>query len=147
MYSNNIEIVMIKDAANKKRDDRIIIKKDLSYNEFQVTYHENSSGAQFTQNLNGLYRQKVMQYVYMLLKNHALDEEGYSSIQINMLAMPSVIVTANKMKDLYYRDHFYDMIASGLDLMENCETVSNLGDGGCYGTGMRMGVHQFFDEV
>ena len=138
MYSNTIEIVMIKDASNNKWDDRIVIKKDMSYNEFQVTYSEKSTGTSFTQKLTGLYREKVMQYVYMLLKNQSLDEEGYTSFQINMVAMPGIIVGADKLKDLYYRDHFYEMIGSGLDLMDNCDTVEKNGG---------MGVHQFFGEV
>ena len=150
MYSNSIEIVMIKDASNNKRDDRIVIKKDMSYNEFQVTYSEKSTGTSFTQKLTGLYREKVMQYVYMLLKNQSLDEDGYSSFQINMIAMPGVFVTADKLKDLYYRDHFYEMIGSGLDLMDNCETVDNSGGMGrseSMGRSQAMGVHEFFDEV
>jgi hypothetical protein len=51
---------------------------------------------------------------------------------------PGIIVGADKLKDLYYREHFYEMIGSGLDLMDNCDTVEKNGG---------MGVHQFFGEV
>jgi hypothetical protein len=137
---------MIKDASNKKYDDRIVIKKDMIYNEYQVTYSEKSTGASFTQKLTGLYREKVMQYVYMVLKNQSLDEEGYTSFQINMLAMPAVIVTAEKLKDVYYREHFYDMIGSGLDLMDNCETVGEW-VGSVTRSSYTGGVHEFFNDI
>ena len=73
MYSNTIEFVMINNLNSKKFDDRIVIKKDLTYNEFAIDYTENNDGVSSTHKLFGLYRSQVLDYVYMVLKNQSLD--------------------------------------------------------------------------
>jgi hypothetical protein len=57
--------------------------------------------------------------LYMLFKNQALDEEGYKSVQLTLPAMPRVIVSGEKFKDLYYREHFLELIGNSLDMLEN----------------------------
>ena len=114
---------MINNLNSKKFDDRIVIKKDLTYNEFAIDYTENNDGVSSTHKLFGLYRSQVLDYVYMVLKNQSLDNEGYKAVQINMLAMPRLLVDGDKFKQVYYRQHFYELVGSGLDMMENCVVV------------------------
>jgi hypothetical protein len=123
LSSLSIAIHLIRHEANEDRDDLITIQKDLSTNEFNVTLKEASGTVKYT--LTGLYRARALDYVYILLKNLALDEEGYRDVQVDLPALPQVIVSAKKMKDLYYRQHFIEAIGDGLDNLENGEVVQD----------------------
>ena len=114
---------MIRDEAKKSADDMICIKKDFGTNEFVVTYTDPNEGEPVVHKMSGLYRQKVLDYVYYLMKNQYLDEEGFDRVQVNMPAMPRMIVDGEKFKDIYYRDHFYELVGFGLDNLENTEKV------------------------
>ena len=119
-----IDIVMIKDKKHNGLDDTIKIKKDFTTGEFELKYTDENGGAKpITHKAVAMYRQRVLEYVYILLKNHSLDEEGYTDIQVNVPAMPRIIFKAEKLKDLYYREHIYDLLNVGLDLLDNTETV------------------------
>ena len=124
-----------------EKDDTIRIRKDLDLNEFELTYTDQNDGTPVIHLVTGMYRARVMEYLYMLLKNQALDEEGYSSIQVTVPAMPRVMISAEKMKDLYYREHFLDVIGTGLDLLDNVESLTKVQP-------LRRGStahHSFFD--
>ena len=114
---------MIRDDKKESNDDTIYINKDLETNEFVVTYTDPNEGNSLVYKMSGLYRQKVLDYVYYLMKNQYLDEEGFDRVQVNMPAMPRMIVDGEKFKDIYYRDHFYDLIGFGLDNLENTAKV------------------------
>ena len=118
-FSPSIEFMMIRDDKKESNDDTIYINKDLETNEFVVTYTDPNEGNSLVYKMSGLYRQKVLDYVYYLMKNQYLDEEGFDRVQVNMPAMPRMIVDGEKFKDIYYRDHFYDLIGFGLDNLEN----------------------------
>ena len=118
-FSPSIEFMMIRDDKKESNDDTIYINKDLETNEFVVTYTDPNEGDPLVYKMSGLYRQKVLDYVYYLMKNQYLDEEGFDRVQVNMPAMPRMIVDGEKFKDIYYRDHFYDLIGFGLDNLEN----------------------------
>ena len=92
-------------------------------NEFVVTYTDENDGDPVVHKMSGLYHAKVLDYVYMLLKNQYLDEEGFESVQVNMPAMPRMIVNGSKFSDIYYRQHFYELIGFGLDNLENTAKV------------------------
>jgi hypothetical protein len=117
----SIAIHLIRHETNEARDDLINIQKNLSTNEFNVTLTETSGKVKYS--LTGLYRARALDYVYILLKNIALDEDGYRDVQVDLPAQPQVIVSAKKMKDLYYRQHFLEAIGDGLDNLENGERV------------------------
>ena len=119
--SLSIQIVMIR---SDETDDTISITKDLTTNEFVVTYADPNEGDPVVHKMSGLYRAKVLEYVYMLLKNQYLDEEGFEKVQVNMPAMPRMIVSGSKFSDIYYRQHFYELIGFGLDNLENASKVS-----------------------
>jgi hypothetical protein len=41
-----------------------------------------------------------MNYLYILLKNQFLDEEGYQKLQLSLPAMPRMIVSGDKFKQV-----------------------------------------------
>jgi hypothetical protein len=127
-YSDtSIQINLINNVqGGQSKDDKIRIRKDLELNEFELTYTDQNDGTPVIHLVTGMYRARVMEYLYMLLKNQALDEEGYNSIQVTIPAMPRVIISAEKMKDLYYREHFLEMIGTGLDLLDNVESLTKV---------------------
>jgi len=104
-------------------DDVINIKKDLATNEYVITYSDPNDGFPVVHQMSGLYRDKVLEYVYMLLKNQYVDEEGFDKVQVNIPAMPRVIVSGEKFNEVYYREHFQQLIGFGLDNLENTGKV------------------------
>jgi len=106
-----------------EKDDTISIAKDLATNEFVVTFTDENEGDPVVHKMSGLYQAKVLDYVYMLLKNQYLDEEGFDKVQVNIPAMPRMIVSGSKFSDIYYRQHFYELIGFGLDNLENAAKV------------------------
>jgi hypothetical protein len=125
----SIEIVLITELSKShvsKKDDVVRIRKDLDTNEFQLTYTEQSkSDKPIVHRATNLYREKVSQYVYLLLKNQHLDDEGYQHVQINIPAMPCIIMSASKINEVYCRDHINELILTGLDLLDVTEVVSS----------------------
>ena len=111
---------MIKEG---KSDDKIVIHKDYSTNEFEIVYVDGNDGTPITHKVTGMYRDRILEYAYMVLKNQALDNEGYDSIQFNMPAMPRVIVSGEDFKDVYKREHFYALISTGIDMLDNTESI------------------------
>lgn len=120
----SISIHLTRSVSDSSKDDLIVIQKDLSTNEFNVTLQENNGPTSTIKHrLTGLYHARALDYVYILLKNIALDEDGYRDVQVDLPALPRIIVDASKMKDLYYRQHFLEAISDGLDNLENGERV------------------------
>ena len=119
-YSDTpIAIYLINSDASQKADDMVIIRKNLDHGDFDITYKDHNGGSPITHVVNGLYRAQVIDYLYMLFKNQALDEEPYKSVQLTLPAMPRIIVSGDKLKDLYYREHFLELIGNSLDTLEN----------------------------
>jgi len=126
-YSDtSIKIHLISHDENHQGDDTVTIRKNLDTCEFDITYKDQNNGTPITQILQGLYRQRVIDYLYMLFKNQALDEESYKSIQVTLPAMPRMIVSGDKFRDLYYREHFLELIGKSLDTLENVSTVKKV---------------------
>lgn len=119
LYSMPIMIHLINDDKSTNGDDTIRIAKNYDTNEFDITYTDQNNGEPVTHLVTGLYRARVIDYLYILFKNQALDEQGYMSVQMTIPGMPRVIVSGDKFKDLYYREHFMEAVGSGLDLLEN----------------------------
>lgn len=110
-------------GAEVSNDDTIKIFKNLAFGDFEITYSDPNDGSPVTHKMTGLYRQKVLDYVYMLLKNQYLDEEKFISVQFTLPGMPRVIVSAAKFNEVYYREHFYELMSFGLDNLENTTPV------------------------
>jgi hypothetical protein len=114
-----IEMIMMH-SNDSSTDETLQIKKDYLSNEFTVSFSDpNKYTACSNTTVKNLYHDKLMKYVYMLLKNLKVDEEGPTNIQVNIPGMPSILFSGNKMNDIYYREHLYDLIEFGVDLLEH----------------------------
>jgi len=123
-YSDtSIRIHLINSDTSKNGDDTVTIRKNFDTNEFDIVYRDQNNGEPITHEVSGLYRARVLEYLYTLFKNQALDEEGYKSVQLTLPALPRLIVSGDKFKDLYYREHFLEAVGTGLDLLDNTETI------------------------
>jgi len=118
-YSDTSIVVYLMNADNARADDTVTIFKNLDLGDFEIVYKDQNNGSPITHVVRGLYRQRVIDYLYMLFKNQSLDEEPYKSVQVTLPAMPRIIVSGNKFKDLYYREHFLELIVTSLDTLEN----------------------------
>ena len=126
--STNIEIVLIKKDKvvrnDTSPDDYISIRKNLDLNEFELTFKENSGDKMNIVHLTkGMYHNKVMDYMHLLFKNQYLDDEPYTHIQVNIPAMPRIIISGDKFNDVYYREHVCELISMGLDLLGDTASV------------------------
>ena len=106
-----------------KDDAMVRIRKNLATNDFELTFTDPNMGSKIVHSMSGLYRQKVLDYIYYLLKNQYLDEEGFDKLQVDLPAMPTMIVSGSSMRDIYYRDHFYGLIGFGLDSLESTTKI------------------------
>jgi hypothetical protein len=123
-YSDtSIYIHLIHNEKNSLSDDTVKIVKNYETGDFDITFTDQNDGTLIVHKAFGLYRTRVLDYLYMLFKNQALDEEGYKSIQLTLPAMPRIIVAGEKMKDLYYREHFLELLGTSIDLLENVSNV------------------------
>jgi hypothetical protein len=124
-YSDTcVRIHLINNTSSKEVDDVITIRKNFDTNDFEILYRDQNNGERITHEVTGLYRQRVIDYLYMLFKNQSLDEEGYKSVQLTLPALPRIIVSGDKFKDLYYREHFLEAVGTGLDLLENTSSLN-----------------------
>ena len=122
MSDLSIEFFLIRKDGGA--DDRVFIRKNLSTNEYCITYTDpNEGGPKQVHVMTGMYYQKVLDYVYYLLKNQCLDEEGFEQMQVNIPGMPRVIVSIESMRDVYYRSHFYELVGFGLEALETTTSV------------------------
>lgn len=118
-YSDTSIVLYLINADNKGGDDTVTILKNLDLGDFEIVYKDQNNGSPITHVVLGLYRQRVLDYLYMLFKNQSLDEEAYKNVQVTLPAMPRIIVSGDKFKDLYYREHFLELIGNSLDTLEN----------------------------
>jgi len=126
-YSDtSIYIHLIHNEKKALSDDTVKIIKNYETGDFEITFTDQNDGTPVVHKVYGLYRARVMDYLYMILKNQALDEEGYKSIQLTLPAMPRIIVAGEKLKDLYYREHFLEAVGTGLDLLDVTQNVKKV---------------------
>ena len=116
----NIGIHFINGSSDT--DDKIVIKKYLNRDGFDVTYTDYNVGVPVTHRLSMQYNE-VLDYIYLVLKNQSMDIEGFKDIQVSVPAVPRVLVSGEKMKDLYYREHFLDLISEGLKMLGKTEKM------------------------
>lgn len=118
-----LDLILISADSLKNKDDLIRIRKDLTHNEFTVTYTE-SKGREvpLRHTTSGMYEKKVLDYVAMVLKNQSLDNEPYAFIQVTVPSMPAIFLSGDKFKDSFYRDHVIDLVTMGLEMLETTES-------------------------
>ena len=122
-YSDTAIIIhLVKNSANTKLDDVIRIVKNLEDSVFEVTYTDN--GDSLIHKAYEMTRDNVCDYVYMLLKNLTMDQDGYESIQFDLPAMPRVLVNASNLQDSSYREHFLELVENGLSMLDKVEKLS-----------------------
>jgi hypothetical protein len=108
--------------SSASQDDTISVRKDLSTGEFQMTYKDENNGDPTTHVMNYLYRARVLDHLYLVLKNQNIDDDGFEAVQFNLPAMPRMLVNIQKFADVYYREHFLDLIGNALDCLDTLET-------------------------
>ena len=118
-----VEVRFINDSSDSSTDDKVVIRRDLYEGFYDLVYTDHNNGQPITFNLTTDDRKNIRQYIYLLLKNQALDEEAPSKVQVNIPSMPRIIVSGDKFQELYYREHFSELIDSGLDFMDNSTKV------------------------
>jgi hypothetical protein len=128
-YSDaSILIHLIKNIDSSNNDDSIRIRKNLTCRNYDVTYsdtNDNLTANPIVHKLTNMNRDEVLDYLYTVFKNQSLDDEGYKHIQITLPALPRIIVKGEKLKDLYYREHFVELFESSLDMLEKITVVSS----------------------
>jgi len=110
---------MIKDTKNKNEDDSVKVRLNLDLNEYEITLRDQNAGSEIAHRIEMSTKEKVMDYLYLVLKSVCLDEDGYENIQVNTPLMPRVFFSVKSLKDLYYRDHVHEILRKGLDLLED----------------------------
>lgn len=118
----SIVIHLVKNIDEEKLDDVVKIKKNFADNDFELTYKD--GGEELCHKAYYLSRDHVADYVYLLLKNQYMDEDGYESIQISVPAMPRILVSASKMSDISYREHFLELVEYSLGMLDRVEKLS-----------------------
>jgi hypothetical protein len=109
------------DGAKSTTDDIIRIRKNLETGEFEMIYTDSHNTTKQVHKLHSLYRQRVLDHVYLTLKNLTLDEENFYQLQMNLPAMPTILLSVENLKDLYYRDHLLELVQNGLDNLDVLE--------------------------
>ena len=119
-----MSIRFIRDTADTTSDDVMSIRKDLEECEFVLTYNDENNGSPVTHTMRFGCRMDLVNHLYLTLKNQAMDDDGFKSVQFSMPAMPRMLVDAWKFKEVYYREHFLDLLENGLDCLDRVETSS-----------------------
>jgi hypothetical protein len=121
-YSDTfITIHLVKDLKAPALDDTVCIKKNLEDSVFEVTFKDN--GEPLMHRAHEMTRDNVCDYVYLLLKNLTMDEDGYKSIQVSLPAMPRLIMSTSNLHELYYRQHFLELVENGLNIIDKVEKL------------------------
>jgi hypothetical protein len=118
LTTSSVKIHLINNLDNDNVDDSIVIKKNPLDKSYIVTYSDQNNGSPVKHIVTDLHRDNLEDYVYMILKNQSIDEEGYKYIQVTAPAMPRVLVSGSLMKEVYYREHMIEMLGTSLDLLE-----------------------------
>jgi len=127
-YSPSILIHLIKNIDSSTNDDRINLRKNLSRSNYEVTYtdtNDNLTLEKIVHKVTSMNRDEVLDYLYNVFKNQSLDDMGYEHIQITLPALPRIIIKGEKLKDLYYREHFLELFESSLDILDKITVVSS----------------------
>jgi len=122
--SYSFEILFIRGHGTPAHtDDSLKIRKNFETGEFEILYRDSYISKPVVHKLHNLYRQRVVDHVYLILKNLTMDEENFYQIQLNLPAMPPVLLNVEKLKDLYYRDHILELVENGLDNLDVLEKI------------------------
>ena len=130
MYSRlSITMRFIRNNSEGKpnTDDTLTIRKNLMTGEFDIKYKDVNDGvstkthAPVIHLLMSMGHQRVLRHVYLLMKNQYLDVQGFNQIQIDVPAMPRILLDVSSMSDLYYREHVCELMNAALENLDNGE--------------------------
>jgi hypothetical protein len=121
----SVELLFIRNGGGgSSTDDKMRIRKNFETGEFELVYTDSHNHPnKLMHTLNGLYRQRVIDHVYLTLKNLSIDEDTFYQLQLNLPGMPAVLVSVENLSDVYYRDHFLELVENGLDNLDVLERV------------------------
>ena len=125
--SSPIAFRMIRVNGPPNDDDRIIIRKDLDDGNFTLRYTDTNAGtndAIISQITTSMTYDHVVEHMRVCVKSIALDEEGFMKVQIDIPGMPRMLLSVDKLREVYYRDHIIDMVCIGLDSMNTSKSVN-----------------------
>ena len=140
-----VSVTLIHPVKKSMPDDTIRILKNYSNNEFEVRYSDYNDGNPVTHVLTGMYMARMRAYLYTLLKNIYMDSDGYEEVQVDLPGLPRILVKASSFKELYYREHFLEVMVDGLDNLDNCDVLRKPKTRSRYEKS-HGGQHLFFDE-
>lgn len=106
-----IDIRLIRNNADKNTDD-IITLETADFSQFIVTYHEYSLEEKlcFRTSQSG-----VIDYVYNLLDLLVMDEDPFSTLQLDAPMYPTVILSVSKLKKRKIADTVIRIIRKSVD--------------------------------
>ena len=120
----SVELLFIRTAgAASSTDDSMRIRKNFESGEFEMVYTDSHDVNKQVHKLQSLYRQRVVDHVYLTLKNLTMDEDNFFQVQLNLPAMPLLLVSVESLKDLYYREHLLELVENGLDNLDVLEKI------------------------
>jgi hypothetical protein len=119
-------IRFIRDTAKSNTDDVMSIRKNFQEGEFVLTYSDENNGSPVTHTISFGCRMDLVNHLYLTLKNQAMDDDGFKSVQFSLPAMPRILVSIDRFREAYYREHFLDLLENGLDTLDRVETTSAL---------------------
>ena len=125
-FSSTMSIRFIRDTTDSSAEDVMSIRKNFQEGEFVVNYTDENQGSPVFHTISFGCRMDLVNHLYLTLKNQAIDDDGFKSVQFSLPAMPRILVDAWKFKEVYYREHFLDLLENGLDTLDRVETTSAL---------------------
>jgi hypothetical protein len=112
-------------SAAASTDDMVKIRKNLEENEFEFTYVDENNGSPVVHEVTFAKRSDLMNHVYLILKNQMVDDDGFQAVQFTLPAMPRMLVYTDKFREVYYREHFLDLIENALDCLDRLAVTSS----------------------
>ena len=112
-------------SAAAATDDMVKIRKNLEENEFEFTYVDENNGSPVVHEVTFAKRSDLMNHVYLILKNQMIDDDGFEAVQFTLPAMPRMLAYTDKFRDVYYREHFLDLIENALDCLDRLAVTSS----------------------
>lgn len=125
-FSSTMSMRFIRDTSQSNTDDVMSIRKNFQDGEFVLTYNDENNGSPVTHTISFGCRMDLVNHLYLTLKNQAMDDDGFKSVQFSLPAMPRILVSIDRFREAYYREHFLDLLENGLDTLDRVETTSAL---------------------
>jgi len=122
MSSYTIHLHLIRSETQCSTDDSLKISLNHETGNYTLKYTDKNTETNsnsISESFDDLGHCAVAEHMRVLIKSVALDEQGFSKIQMDVPGMPRMILSVDKLREVYYREHIADMIHSGLHIMMN----------------------------